>query len=142
MKRTIEQFKRSMIVDSFEMNLNHLDFFTWACSDAVFSFVMLLKELDEMVLKMVFEALGVSKYLHSHLESLVQSLRLSHYRAPKTQEPTPGLGIHTDLTSISIVCQHEREGLQILTKDGSWITPSRSSLVFLVGDVLSVCSLS
>ena len=136
------QFRRSTIVVFFEINLNHLDFFKWACSDAIFSFVTLLKELDEMVMKMVFEALGVSKYLHSHMESRDQSLRLSHYRAPKTQESTPGLGIHTDLTSISIVCQHEQEGLQILTKDGSWITPSRNSLVFLVGDVLSVCSLS
>ena len=95
-----------------------------------------------MVMKMVFEALGVSKYLHSHLESLDQSLRLSHYRAPKTQESTLGLKVHTDLTLISIVCQHEQEGLQILAKDGSWITPSRNSLVFLVGDALSVCSLS
>ncbi|ONK71762.1 uncharacterized protein A4U43_C04F12100 [Asparagus officinalis] len=107
--------------------------------DVVYTFMMLLMEVDQMVRKMIFEGFGVEKYFDKHLESYEHYMRFSHYGPPKTRDqPANSLAVHTDMAFSTVLCQHEEEGLEILTKDGSWITPSRNSLTFMVGDELSV----
>jgi len=102
--------------------------------ETLFKFLRVMKEVEEMVVKMVFESYGVEKYLDSHLKTYEHSFRLSQYGAPKSQQVVDGLGIHRDTTMTSIVCQHEQEGLEFQLKDGSWTTPSQNSVNFLLGD--------
>ena len=72
-------------------------------------------------------------------------LRFFNYRRPEANESDLGLHPHIDSTFISIVHQSEVEGLQIKTKDGSWVdfkSSLPSAFVVLAGDIITVCNFS
>ncbi|KAK3219626.1 hypothetical protein Dsin_013596 [Dipteronia sinensis] len=99
-------------------------------------------ELNEVIVRMVFDSYGVDKY-ESHNESTNYLLRLLKYGEPTENETEVGLPPHEDMSFITILCQNHVNGLEIKTKDGEWIgfelTPP-SSFIVMAGDALTVWS--
>lgn len=104
-------------------------------------------ELEEMVRRMVLEGLGVAKYHDGMNESTWHLFRMWEYKAvvPSSAEQEEELrfgapGPHQDTNMLSVVCQHQVEGLEVQTRHGDWIRvkPSPASLVVMVGNALRV----
>uniref|UniRef100_K3Z7N3 2-oxoglutarate-dependent dioxygenase DAO n=1 Tax=Setaria italica TaxID=4555 RepID=K3Z7N3_SETIT len=95
-------------------------------------------ELEEAVRRMVMEGLGVAKYHDALRASTWHLFRMSEYQAPHAAEKTVRFGSHQDTNLLSIVCQHEVEGLEVQTRDGErvLVKPSPTSLVVMVGQAL------
>ncbi|KAL5229857.1 hypothetical protein ABZP36_028633 [Zizania latifolia] len=95
-------------------------------------------ELEETVRQMILEGLGVAKYHEAQNESTWHLLRMSEYKAPNADEKWIGYVSHQDTNSLSVVCQHEVDGLEMQTRDGEWILvkPSPTSLIVMVGNAL------
>ncbi|PON89434.1 Oxoglutarate/iron-dependent dioxygenase [Trema orientale] len=104
--------------------------------ESVRSFSKPMAELYEMATRMVFESYGLGRLHDSHVESTFYRLRFFKYRTPETNETNVGLQTHTDKTFITILHQHEVDGLQIRTKDDQYIDvkPKFSSFLFIAGD--------
>lgn len=87
------------------------------------------------------ESLGMEKHYDSHVENMSSSLRLMKYRvAPSSDSVQLGLVAHTDKSALTILCQNQVQGLELLSKQGNWIQvklPEASFIVF-VGDALKV----
>lgn len=91
---------------------------------------------------MLFESLGVEKYLEEHMISTHFLTRLIKYKGLETKEAKVGLPAHTDKNILTILCENQIDGLEVQTKSGDWIKckPSSSSFSFfaLTGDSLYV----
>ncbi|TVU20229.1 hypothetical protein EJB05_36428, partial [Eragrostis curvula] len=101
----------------------------------------LLLELEETVRRMVLEALGVAKYHDAMNESTWHLFRMWEYKAVPSaeQEEEVGFGApgsHQDTNTLSVVWQHEVDGLEVQTRDGDWIRVEPASLVVMVGNAL------
>ncbi|XP_022865682.1 probable 2-oxoglutarate-dependent dioxygenase AOP1.2 [Olea europaea var. sylvestris] len=105
-------------------------------SEAVQSFSEQLSELDQIVRRMTIESLGVEKYMDEHMESTDYLVRMQKYDGPQSNETKLGLTSHTDKNIVTILYQSEVTGLEVLTKDGKWITvePSLDSFIVMIGD--------
>ncbi|CAI0422536.1 unnamed protein product [Linum tenue] len=115
-------------------------------SEKVHEYAKLTAELDKTVTRMLFESYGVEKYHDGHVESTTYLLRLLKNRAPVGDEPhlgtdtEVGVNSHTDKNSLTILHQNQVEGLEVQTKDGSWIKfqPSTpNSFIVIIADCLS-----
>ncbi|KAE8707324.1 katanin p60 ATPase-containing subunit A1-like [Hibiscus syriacus] len=86
--------------------------------------------------RMILETFGVEKYTDEFINSTNYLLKVMKYEGSQTNEPS--LRALSDQTTI--LYQNEADGLEILSKDGEWITvkPSPSSFIFIVGESLSV----
>ncbi|XP_057454238.1 probable 2-oxoglutarate-dependent dioxygenase AOP1 [Lotus japonicus] len=111
-------------------------------SKTINSFSEQLSELDHIIRKMVLESLGVEKYLDEHLNSTNYLLRVMKYKGPETSDTKLGLTTHSDKNIVTILYQNQVEGLEVLTKDGKWISykPSSESFVVMIGDSLHAWS--
>ncbi|PON66366.1 Oxoglutarate/iron-dependent dioxygenase [Parasponia andersonii] len=102
-----------------------------------------LAELYEIATRMVFDSYGLESGLYeSNMALTSYLLRFSKYRERKANETSDiGLQSHIDRTFMSIVHQHQVEGLQVKSKDGQWldVKPSPTSFLVLAGDVVGVC---
>ncbi|XP_004291426.1 PREDICTED: gibberellin 20 oxidase 1-B-like isoform 1 [Fragaria vesca subsp. vesca] len=105
-----------------------------------------MMELNFTVLEMVLESLGVGKHYTSHVENTTAVMRFMKYKIPPisndVRDTSVGLVPHTDKSSLTILCQNEVQGLEILTKQGQWVqvpVPERAVVVF-VGDALKAWS--
>lgn len=72
-------------------------------------------------------------------------LRINNYTLPKkklTEKDVEGLGMHTDMSCLTIVYQDDIGGLQVRSKDGNWldINPGEETLVVNIGDLLHAWS--
>ncbi|PIN09641.1 Iron/ascorbate family oxidoreductase [Handroanthus impetiginosus] len=105
-------------------------------SESVKSFSEQLSELDKIVRKMVLESLGLGKYMEEHMESTSYLVRVQKYDGPQSHEAKLGLTSHTDKNIVTILYQNEVRGLEVLTKDGQWISaePPLNSFVVMVGE--------
>ncbi|KAL6906315.1 hypothetical protein ACP4OV_003916 [Aristida adscensionis] len=101
-----------------------------------------ITELDAAVRRMIMEGLGVAKYHGELNESTWHLFRLAEYKAPGAAEGVIRYGSHQDANLLSIVCQHEVDGLEVQTRDGDWISVklSPTSLVVMVGNALRAWS--
>lgn len=98
-------------------------------------------ELYETATRMIFESYGVDRLHDSIMRSTFPRIKFAKYRVPKENEANLGLRTHTDKTFITIVHQHEIEGLEIKTKDGQWLVdakPSPTSFLVFAGDAFMV----
>nr|AFK47428.1 unknown [Lotus japonicus] len=111
-------------------------------SKTINSFSEQLSELDHIIRKMVLESLGVEKYLDEHLHSTNYLLRVMKYKGPETSDTKLGLTTHSDKNIVTILYQNQVEGLEVLTKDGKWISykPSSEGFVVMIGDSLHAWS--
>ncbi|KAK9049498.1 hypothetical protein SSX86_031529 [Deinandra increscens subsp. villosa] len=72
-------------------------------------------------------------------------LRINNYSLPEKVgkgKDVEGLGMHTDMSCLTIVYQDDIGGLQVRSKDGKWlnIDPFEGSLVVNIGDLLHAWS--
>ncbi|KAL2926298.1 putative 2-oxoglutarate-dependent dioxygenase AOP1.2 [Bienertia sinuspersici] len=102
------------------------------CSETIHEYATKVTELEQMVMKMVFESYGVEKYLESHLNSTSYLLRIAKYRVPEKDENNLGAVGHTDKNFITILHQNQVNGLEVQTKDGQWLTFDFSPHSFVV----------
>ncbi|GFZ05484.1 hypothetical protein Acr_17g0010560 [Actinidia rufa] len=99
-------------------------------------------ELNLLLLRMIFESIGVGDFYDSKAmdDNIVGRLRAHKYKLPKENQDPIGLKPHVDKTILTILCQNSVQGLEILTKQGNWIPINipRGALVVIVGDALEV----
>ncbi|GFY92690.1 2-oxoglutarate (2OG) and Fe(II)-dependent oxygenase superfamily protein [Actinidia rufa] len=105
--------------------------------ETVQSYAKLVSELEQTVMRMVFESYGVEKNrCESHIQSTTYLLRVMKYRSPQMGEPSVGVNPHTDKSFITILHQNQVNGLEVETKDGEWIgfEPLPSHFVVMAAD--------
>ncbi|KAL7162382.1 hypothetical protein ACSBR2_042797 [Camellia fascicularis] len=74
-------------------------------SEAMLPFSKAIAELEQMVVKMVFESYGVEKYYEPNLKSASYLSRVMKYRRPEMNESNMGFVAHTDKSFMSIIHQ-------------------------------------
>ncbi|CAH1425560.1 unnamed protein product [Lactuca virosa] len=101
-----------------------------------------VKELENMVIKMMFESYGVGKYSNSHMDSTTYLLRYLKYRAPEMNETTMAFPSHTDKSFLTILHQNQVSGLEIRARNEEWISVEYppSSFVVMAGDACKAWS--
>lgn len=105
-----------------------------------------MTELSTLIMRIVLMSLGESfekKYYDSEFGKCHGYLRINNYTPPESMEgEVEGLGMHTDMSCITIAYQDEMGGLQVRSKDGKWvdIIPREGSLVVNIGDMLQAWS--
>jgi len=78
--------------------------------------------------------------MEEHMNSSNYRLRAMKYKGPQTSDTKLGLSPHTDKNFVTILYQNQVEGLEMMTKDGQWISykPSSGSFVVVLGDSIHV----
>uniref|UniRef100_A0A2P2MPC6 Fe2OG dioxygenase domain-containing protein n=1 Tax=Rhizophora mucronata TaxID=61149 RepID=A0A2P2MPC6_RHIMU len=112
------------------------------CSNLL-SYAKLAAELDQMVLRMVFESYGLDdQHYKSRKDCTVYLFRMMKYGVPKNNDPGLGSNIHTDKNFVTILDQNQVKGLEVKTKEGHWIgvEPSVSSFTVMAGEAFTVWS--
>ncbi|CAO2206706.1 unnamed protein product [Urochloa humidicola] len=111
-----------------------------AFCDTVLAFATNMLSLQRKVGTMILESLGVEQgSVASHIDSLNHSVRLSHYGV---SDECDGMLMksHRDLTVLSVVVQHEIEGLEVQAQNGSWLAVAAEpdTVAVIAGDFLPV----
>ncbi|KAM2273997.1 hypothetical protein ACFX1S_043857 [Malus domestica] len=134
-----------------------------ALCEAMKSMCSKMMELNLIILRMILESFGLGNHYDSHVQNTTSAFRFMKYNAPPPP-PTPGnininadssstslsaspsvaLGLvpHTDKSTLTILCQNDVQGLEILTKQGKWVevmVPEEAVVVF-VGDAIKAWS--
>lgn len=111
-----------------------------------------MEELSKKIVEILLTSLGdgFEKKYESEFKNCHGYLRINNYSPPESMEdhhdddPVEGLGIHTDMSCVTIVYQlDETGGLQVRSKEGKWmdITPCEGTgLVVNIGDMLQAWS--
>ncbi|XP_057780064.1 LOW QUALITY PROTEIN: gibberellin 20-oxidase-like protein [Salvia miltiorrhiza] len=111
-----------------------------------------MSELSKTILRLILKTLGSeieSKYYESEFHQCHGYMRINNYASPEGSciEPSgsgeeEGLGMHTDMSCVTIVYQDEIGGLQVRSREGRWmsIAPREGTLVVNVGDMLQAWS--
>ncbi|KAG7013737.1 Gibberellin 20-oxidase-like protein, partial [Cucurbita argyrosperma subsp. argyrosperma] len=117
-----------------------------------------MTELSRKIIKNILMSLGEgfdTKYHESHFKNCHGYLRINNYTPPETlgeDEEPEGLGMHTDMSCVTIVYQDQTGGLQVKSSAGDWvdIAPCDESesesesdseaLVVNIGDLLQAWS--
>ncbi|CAK9328847.1 unnamed protein product [Citrullus colocynthis] len=115
-----------------------------------------MTELSRKIIKNILLSFGegFEKTFHEpHFKNCHGYLRINNYSAPETlgdgEEPE-GLGMHTDMSCVTIVYQDQTGGLQVKSNEGKWVdidpceeSESKSeseTLVVNIGDLLQAWS--
>ncbi|KAL5981492.1 hypothetical protein ACLOJK_015554 [Asimina triloba] len=113
-----------------------------------------MMELSTKISAILLECLGdgfEGKFYKDEFSKCHGYLRINNYTPPLTikekeeeyqDEAVEGLGMHTDMSCITIVKQDEIGGLQVKSKEGCWmdIRPCDGTLVVNIGDLLQAWS--
>ncbi|OIW02046.1 hypothetical protein TanjilG_21095 [Lupinus angustifolius] len=106
-----------------------------------------MADLSEKIIKLVLMSLGdgLDKLFYdSEFNKCHGYLRINSYSAPEQslEDQIEGLGMHTDMSCITVLYQDEIGGLQVRSHDGKWIdiNPSEGTLVVNIGDMLQAWS--
>ena len=112
-----------------------------------------MTELSRRVIEVVLMSLGedfAKKFYDSESGNCHGYLRIINYTAPKStvtplekeEEEVEGLGMHTDMSCVTIVYQDQMGGLQVRSKQGKWmdINPCDQTLVVNIGDLMQAWS--
>lgn len=100
-------------------------------------------KLMNKLLCLMSQSLGLEKgYLHKRLgDNPTLEAHSNHYPPCPDPELTMGLPVHTDFRRvITILKQSGANGLQVMTKDGKWVTvdPLSNAFIINIGDQLQV----
>ncbi|XP_027100958.1 gibberellin 20-oxidase-like protein [Coffea arabica] len=122
-------------------------------SDVLQEYGSKMTDLSRRVIEIVLECLGAAadlgRKLSSEFDSCQGYFRINNYSSSREAEAesmqldeVEGLGMHTDMSCITIVYQDEIGGLQVRSKDGKWmdINPSNGNLVVNIGDLMQAWS--
>ncbi|KAL5810827.1 hypothetical protein ACOSQ3_027566 [Xanthoceras sorbifolium] len=106
-----------------------------------------MTELSKTIVELVLMCLGddfQKKFYESEFSKCHGYLRIINYSPPESveEEEVEGLGMHTDMSCVTIVYQDEIGGLQVRSKEGKWlnINPCEDTLVVNIGDMLHAWS--
>jgi len=93
---------------------------------------------------MIVEGYGLPKEYSSEIEELKSSsnFRLMKYKVAENGEVyKTALLPHTDKSALTVLCENQVEGLEVLTKSNQWVPVKipQEGFVVIVGDVLKVC---
>ncbi|KAF2564961.1 hypothetical protein F2Q70_00016560 [Brassica cretica] len=103
-----------------------------------------LAELDQTVMRMLYESYGMDEKKHSarHSESTRYLMRMLSYRRQRNGEANTGFVSHTDKSFMSILHQNHVLGLQLKTMTDQWVgfNPSPTRFVVLSGMGLTAWS--
>ncbi|KAL9330903.1 hypothetical protein ACSQ67_000513 [Phaseolus vulgaris] len=104
-----------------------------------------LLDLSLEVLKMIVEGYGLPKEYSSEIQELqsCSNFRLMKYKVGQNSEVCEtGLLSHTDKSALTILCEFQVEGLEVLTKSNQWVPVKipQEGFVVIVGDVLKAWS--
>ncbi|XP_047177092.1 probable 2-oxoglutarate-dependent dioxygenase AOP1 [Vigna umbellata] len=102
-------------------------------------------ELCFLVLKMIVEGYGLPQHYISDAENMKSSsfTRLGKYKVSESNnEYETVLPAHTDSSTLTILCQKDVQGLEVLNKTDKWIEMEipRDGFVVIIGDVLKAWS--
>lgn len=98
-------------------------------------------ELNFRILEMIFESFGMEE---KHYDALVKDstsiFRVMKYRVPMKEDQNLGLVAHTDKNALTVLCQNDVQGLEVMTKDGNWeeVVVPKDAFTVIVGDALKV----
>lgn len=114
------------------------------CSQTTHRYATALAELDQTVMRMLYESYGMDEKKHSasHSESTRYLMRMLSYRRQRNGEANTGFVSHTDKSFMSILHQNHVLGLQLKTMTDQWVgfNPSPTRFVVLSGMGLTVKS--
>ncbi|KAK2983526.1 hypothetical protein RJ640_023060 [Escallonia rubra] len=102
--------------------------------------------LSRRVIEIVISCLGgnFEKKFESEFSNCHGYLRIINYSPPEctAEKEVEGLGMHTDMSCITIVYQDEVGGLQVRSKEGKWmdINPCEETLIVNIGDLMQAWS--
>ncbi|XP_015570627.1 gibberellin 20-oxidase-like protein isoform X2 [Ricinus communis] len=106
-----------------------------------------MMELSKRITKVVLLSLGDGydrKFYEPEFGKCHGYLRIVNYSPPENVEEkeVEGLGMHTDMSCITILYQDETGGLQMRSKQGEWIDicPCENALVINIGDLMQAWS--
>ena len=106
-----------------------------------------MSQLSKRIIEIVLMCLGndLEKRLYeSEFNNCNGYLRVNNYSPPESNKESEveGLGMHTDMSCITIVYQDEIGGLQVRSKEGKWmdINPCEGTLVVNIGDLMQAWS--
>ncbi|KAG5249149.1 gibberellin beta-dioxygenase [Salix suchowensis] len=118
-------------------------------SEAVKEYGTEMSELSRRIVKAVLMSMGedsAEKFYESDFNNCHGYLRINSYSPPGSStvdgKEVEGLGMHTDMSCVTIVCQDEIGGLQVRSREGKWmdINPRADTLVVNVGDLMHAWS--
>lgn len=109
-------------------------------SGALLSMATKMGQLNFIILKLILESLGIEKYYNSQKDNSTSVFRLMKYIAPPTDAAAIGLVPHSDKSILTVLCQNEVQGLEVLSKEGNWsrLNFRKGSFIVIVGDLLKV----
>lgn len=94
--------------------------------------------MDLIVRRMILEAFNADRHFDSHVEATRQVIRFARYDPPGDQVSRINMPEHTDMNALSIVYQHDEQGLEVQTADGHWVEAPPYSFTVLIGETLMV----
>ncbi|PSS33063.1 Gibberellin 20 oxidase [Actinidia chinensis var. chinensis] len=105
-----------------------------------------MTKLSERIIQIVLMCLGENfgRKFGSQFSNCHGYLRIINYSPFESmkQKEVEGLGMHTDMSCMTIVYQDAIGGLQVRSKEGTWmdINPCDDSLVVNIGDLMQAWS--
>ncbi|WVZ20780.1 hypothetical protein V8G54_008102 [Vigna mungo] len=103
-----------------------------------------MSEVSLVILKMIVEGYGLSQHHITYVENMKSSsdIRLNMYITDKSNEKKYKSNGHTDKNTLTILCENEVQGLQVLSKTGTWIdiVIPENCFVVIVADALKAWS--
>ncbi|XXG86284.1 hypothetical protein AAC387_Pa11g1206 [Persea americana] len=106
-----------------------------------------MMELSKRIAMILLMSLGEDfdkKYFETEFIKCHGYLRIINYTPPEIvkDREVEGLGMHTDMSCVTILYQDEIGGLQVRSKEGEWmdIEPCEGTLVVNIGDMLQAWS--
>ncbi|KAF2282593.1 hypothetical protein GH714_043222 [Hevea brasiliensis] len=103
----------------------------------------LSQRIIEILLRSLEDGLDHKKYYESEFKNGHGYLRIINYTPLKClDDEVEGLGMHTDMSCVTIVYQDQIGGLQVKSREGKWmdINPCEETLVVNIGDMLQAWS--
>ncbi|KAE8690924.1 Gibberellin 2-beta-dioxygenase 8 [Hibiscus syriacus] len=106
-------------------------------------FAAAMSELSRLLARILTENLGHGKQarIDNICDETTCFLRLNHYPACPISPEITGLVLHTDSDFLTILCQDQVGGLQLM-KDSKWVTvkPNKDALIVNIGDLFQAWS--
>ncbi|XP_042484330.1 probable 2-oxoglutarate-dependent dioxygenase AOP1 [Macadamia integrifolia] len=102
-----------------------------------------MHELELLVRRMILESYGMPTYFDALVELTHPVFRMMKYKPPPaSDEAGIGLIAHTDKSFLTILCQDQVKGFELLTKQGHWLqcSPMKGSFIVVVGEMFKMWS--
>ncbi|KAK9060880.1 hypothetical protein SSX86_018060 [Deinandra increscens subsp. villosa] len=114
-------------------------------SEVLGEYGMKMRTLSDKIIQMLLMCLGedFEKKFEPEFSNSEGYLRINNYSPPEIiEKEVEGLGMHTDMSCITIVYQDEIGGLQVRSKEGKWmdIAPCAETLIVNIGDLMQAWS--